>query len=114
MVERGEEAGLALEAGEALRLGGEGRGEELDSDVAAELRVGGAVHLAHPAGAQGRHDEVGSEPGLGGKGQARGFYLTASTAKAVWSWRGLRGPPTVARFSSPCRRGDPGSGRSLR
>ena len=58
VIERGEELGLALEAGEALGVGGEGLGEELERDVAAELRVGGALDLAHPAGADGGGDAV--------------------------------------------------------
>ena len=37
MIQRGSDARLALEAGEALRIGGECAGQDLDRDVAAEL-----------------------------------------------------------------------------
>ena len=57
VVERGEQLRLALEAGEALRVGGEGRGQDLDRDLAPELRVGGAIDLAHAAFA-----ELGGDP----------------------------------------------------
>ena len=47
MVERSEQPGLAVEAGEALGVGGEGLGQQLERDLAPEPRVGRAVHLAH-------------------------------------------------------------------
>ena len=58
VIERGEEPGLALEAREPLGIGGEGLGQELDRHVAAELRVGGAIDLAHPARADRGGDPV--------------------------------------------------------
>ena len=54
VVQRGEQLRLALEAGEAVGVGGKGRRQQLERHLAAELRVGGAVHLAHPAGADRR------------------------------------------------------------
>ena len=65
VVEGGEDLRLALEAGQPIGIGGEGLGKQLDRDVAAELRVRGPVHLAHPPGAEGRNDLVGPEPGAG-------------------------------------------------
>jgi hypothetical protein len=47
MIEGGENLGFALEAGEALRVGGHGLRENLDSDLAAELRVLRTVDLTH-------------------------------------------------------------------
>ena len=58
VVERGEEVRLALEAREALGVLRHLRRQHLDRDVAAEVRVGGAVDLAHPAGAEGGGDPV--------------------------------------------------------
>jgi len=52
MVELREDAGLALEAGEAFRVAGEGFGQNFDGNVAAERGVGGAVDDAHAAGAE--------------------------------------------------------------
>ena len=58
MVERGEEPAFALEPGESLGIRRESLGQELERDLAAELRVGGAVDLAHPTGPEGRGDPV--------------------------------------------------------
>jgi hypothetical protein len=49
VVDGGEHPGLALEAGEPRGVEREGGGQDLERDVAAELRVGGAVDLSHPA-----------------------------------------------------------------
>ena len=59
--------GLLLEAAQAIGVGGEGGGEDLDGDVAAEARVLGAVDLPHAAGADGGEDLVGAEAGAGGE-----------------------------------------------
>ena len=39
MIQRGDRAGFLLEATEAIGVGGERRGQDLDGDVAAEARV---------------------------------------------------------------------------
>ena len=67
MVERREELRLALEAGHAFRVGDEQIGEDLDCDVAPELRVMRAIHLAHASGAEWRHDFVRAQPGSCGQ-----------------------------------------------
>jgi hypothetical protein len=48
VVEGGEQLRLPPEAREALGIAGHLRGQHLDGHVAPELRVRGAVHLAHP------------------------------------------------------------------
>ena len=53
MVQRGEDPRLALEPCDALGIGGERRGQRLQRDVAAQLRVVRAVDFAHSAGARG-------------------------------------------------------------
>ena len=58
VVERREYLGLALEPHEPIRVGGEGLGQHLERDVAIELRVAGAVDLAHAARTQLGHDLV--------------------------------------------------------
>jgi hypothetical protein len=58
VVERGEQLRLAPEAGEALRVAGHLGREHLDRHVARELRVGGAVDLAHPTRADRGGDTV--------------------------------------------------------
>ena len=47
MVERGEDFGFALEAGESIGVGGHGRGQHLDGDLAFQVAVGGAIDLPH-------------------------------------------------------------------
>ena len=58
VVERGEQMRLALEAPQAVGVLGHLRRQDLDRDVAVEVRVGRAVDLAHPAGAERRGDPV--------------------------------------------------------
>ena len=70
VVQRGEHLGLAREAGEPVRVLRQGLRQHLDRDRALQRRVGGAIHFAHPAGAERRDDFVGPEPGTGGQGHA--------------------------------------------
>ena len=49
MIERSERARLALEACMPVGIGGEAGGQDLDRDVATELRVARAINFAHPA-----------------------------------------------------------------
>ena len=49
---------LALEAREPIGVRGEGLGQQLQRDLAPELRVGRAVDLAHAAGADCGGDAV--------------------------------------------------------
>ena len=42
----------------ALRIGDEGRGQDLECDTAVQARIGGFVDLAHAAGAEPRDDFV--------------------------------------------------------
>jgi hypothetical protein len=49
VVERGEHLRLPLEPRETLGVRGEDRRQQLQRDVATELRVGRPVDLAHPA-----------------------------------------------------------------
>ena len=69
MRERGDRLRLALEprerGGAVVRPLG---GSTLTRDVAAQLRVAGAVDLAHAAGPQGTENLVRSEPSAGGRG----------------------------------------------
>ena len=58
MIERGEHPGLALEAGQPLRIAHEERRQDLDRHVAPEPGVVGAVDLAHPAFAEQRPDLI--------------------------------------------------------
>ena len=68
MVQRREDLRFALEPGQSLGIAGERGRENLDGDVAAQLRVAGAIHLAHAARAKLRDDVVCAEAGAGTKG----------------------------------------------
>ena len=61
MRQGGDSLGLALEAGQPVGVGGHALGQDLDGDLAIELRIPRAVDLAHAAGAEGREDLVGTE-----------------------------------------------------
>ena len=62
MIQRRGGARLLLESMEAIGIGRDGRGQDLDGHVTPEPCVARAVHLAHAAGAEGRHDLVRTEP----------------------------------------------------
>ena len=54
MVERREDLRFALEAREPIGIVANDVGQDLDRDVAFQLRVARAIHLAHAAGAERR------------------------------------------------------------
>ena len=60
VIHRGERHRLALKTPETIGIGRELLGQDLDGDVAIELRVAGAIDLAHPAGAESPDDFVGT------------------------------------------------------
>ena len=61
MVERGQHLRLALEACEAIGIERERVGDDLQRDVATELRIARAIDLAHPARAEGGDDLIRAE-----------------------------------------------------
>ena len=63
MVERGQHAGFALEARQALGVAREFRGQDLQGYLALEFGVGGAVHLAHAALPEQSNHLVMFQPG---------------------------------------------------
>jgi hypothetical protein len=73
MIQRGEHVRLALEARHALGIMAEPVGDDLDRDVAAELRVARAIDLAHAPGANKREDLVGAKACAGGKAHGLGL-----------------------------------------
>ena len=56
---------MAFEAGQAIGIGGEGVRQDFERDIAIQLRVAGAVDLAHATGADLGGDVVGTEGGAG-------------------------------------------------
>ncbi len=56
-------SGFLLEPMKAIDAGRVCGRQDLDRDVTSQPRIAGAIHLAHPAGAQERHDLVRPEAG---------------------------------------------------
>ena len=79
MVQRRGGAGFLLESMEAVGVGGERDGQDLDRHVTTQPRIARAIDLAHAAGADDRDDFIGAEPLAGGEGHYR--FLTRSAAK---------------------------------
>src|SRR5467141_4257320 len=71
MVEGGEQLRLALEAREALGVGGEHWRKGLDGDGAVEAGVAGAIHLSHAPGTLRRDNLVIADAGTGHKPHGR-------------------------------------------
>ncbi len=68
VIERGQDLRFAPEARKTIGIIGHRRQQHLDRDVAIQLRVARAMHLAHTAYAQGREDVVRAESSAGGNG----------------------------------------------
>ena len=58
MIEGREHARFTLEPGEAVRIGSEGTRQDLNRDVASQLRVARPVDLSHAAFANLRRDQI--------------------------------------------------------
>ena len=91
MIERGDDARFALEALAEVRIGSQGRGEDLDGDDAIEAGVARLVDLAHAAGAKGGLD-----------------FVRAKACARLQGHRGsagiIAGKPAISQTNSPgCR-----------
>jgi hypothetical protein len=89
VVQRSEDLSFSLEPGEPIGIVGKGIRQHLQRDVAIQLRVARAVHLAHAASAERRDNLIGANSGAGSESQEDCADYTASRGKA--------GSPTVAR-----------------
>jgi len=49
MIQSRENVSFARESSQPIRIGSEGLRQHLDRDIAIELHIGRAIHLAHPA-----------------------------------------------------------------
>ena len=72
--------GLPLETLHPLRVLRERLGEDLDGHFALQLRIVRAIHLTHPAHAQGAQDFIGAETSAGGEGHARSDHRLVAGA----------------------------------
>ena len=68
MIQRGQHLGFAVEARKPLRIAGEGLWQNLDRDLALQLRVARAIDLAHATGAERGQDFVRAEARAGCEG----------------------------------------------
>ena len=71
------------EPGEPIGIVRERVGQDLDRDIAIELRVARAIHLAHAAFADRGGDLVGAEARAGGKGQSWCDYTGGAGRRAA-------------------------------
>ena len=71
MIERREHLRLALKSRDAIRVGGEQLGKNLDRDVAAQARVARSIHFAHAARADGGHNLVRADSRVWREGHCR-------------------------------------------
>jgi hypothetical protein len=63
MVQRGQRLRLSLEAHQAIGIGREQLGQDLDGDIAVEVRIARAIDLAHAARAEGGDEFMGAKTG---------------------------------------------------
>lgn len=70
MVERAKHLRLAAEPRQAIRIGHDGGGKDLERDLAIQPGVASAIHLAHPTRAERADDEVCTESRAGEQGQS--------------------------------------------
>ena len=61
MIERAEYFGFPLKALEPFRIGGDVRRKQFQRNLSLQLRIAGAVHLAHATRAKRGDDVIGAE-----------------------------------------------------
>src|SRR3974390_2896019 len=85
MIERGQGAGFALKSREGLVVLRHGLGQHLQSYVASQLRVAGAVHLAHTALPDLGEDLIRADLPL--RGSCAGLHILARNLHLGYSAR---------------------------
>ena len=70
VIQRCEHLRFATESGEAIGIVGNGGKQDLDRNVAIQLRVAGAIDLTHPARTERGEDLERTETGAGNQGDA--------------------------------------------
>src|SRR5262245_58304491 len=73
MIQRGQDFGFALKTSEPIVVSRERRRQDLDGDLALQLRVGRAKDLPHAPFANWRRDFVDAETGAGSEGQVADY-----------------------------------------
>ena len=85
MVERREDLRFAFESRKPFRIAREKVGQDLNRDLATELRVARAIDLAHAAGPEGGENCIWAESSAGGEWQRSPWSIQAGAA----AWTGL-------------------------
>ena len=76
MIQRRERLRFALETRQAIGIVGERVRQNLDRDLASQLRVARAIHLAHAAGTEYRDDLIRAEARAEGQGHGGAVEYT--------------------------------------
>ena len=100
MIQRRQRLRLALEPRHAFGISGECVGQDLDRDLATEVRVCRPIHLAHPALAKGGSDFVDAEAGAWGK-----CHVDVSIRAGASTGRCQLLPDTIVFADAPSRIG---------
>ena len=79
MVEGREHFGFALKPREPFGVSGDRRRQNLDRDLAFQLRVGRPIDLAHATRADGGNDFVRAKTGAGSEGKTAGSIAVSDT-----------------------------------
>ena len=90
MVERGERLRFAREPRQPIRIAGERIGQDLQRDVAIELRVARAIDLAHAPGADDGEDLVRAEACAGSESQVSWIIRADDAFRRIGRSRGHR------------------------
>src|SRR5437667_177335 len=92
MTESSKSSSLALETSQAVRITGEQGRQDLEGDIAAELRIVRGIHFAHSARAEHRSDFVRAETPANERGGCHQFigrgYGKNCMSESLWT----RGP----------------------
>jgi hypothetical protein len=103
VIERGEDLCFTPEAGEVVRIGGEGFWQDLERDIPIQLRVARAIHLTHPARTDGSENLVGTNVSTGCQRHASRLIVAmkqlAAKERSAFCWRRRGAVVVVPRFS---------------
>src|SRR5215471_12416774 len=100
MVQRREHFRFAPKPREPIVVGGERWWQDLDRDLAFQLRVRRAEHLSHPTLADLGSDLIGAEAGAWSQGQVAGSIAVEGCCGRVYSCNTPQRLPTRAGRSA--------------
>src|SRR5690349_12566272 len=109
MVQRRENLCFARKSRATIGIAQKGWRQDFNRNVPTKCRVAGAIHLAHPAGAYGRHDFIRSEPSTGTEGHPLSGTARIVTNSSYKTSRVARGPELMDLGEWDIREASPGS-----